>query len=160
MGETATASGLRDDLKAEYLQLQKNYEDFDGRILTIKSWGSLLTAGGLAVGYKEAAIGVLLVTIATALYLWFLEARWKTFQYCYTDRIRLLERYFRGEAQDLKPFQIFSSWGQAWEYQAKPAALANVATNSFVMIPYVPIIFLSICGIVIIWLWHPAAVSH
>jgi hypothetical protein len=53
MGETATASGLRDDLKAEYLQLQKNYEDFDGRILTIKSWGSLLTAGGLAVGYKR-----------------------------------------------------------------------------------------------------------
>jgi hypothetical protein len=102
---------LRDDLKAEYLQLQTNYENFDGRILTIKSWGSLLTAGGLAVGYKEGAIGVLLVTIATALYLWFLEARWKTLQYCYADRIKLLESYFLGQAQEVKPFQIFSAWG-------------------------------------------------
>jgi hypothetical protein len=69
MTDSETETRLRDDLRAEYLQLRKNYEDSDGRIPTIKAWGSLLTAGGVAVGYKEAAAGVLLITIATALYL-------------------------------------------------------------------------------------------
>jgi hypothetical protein len=160
MSESDPTSRLRDDLKAEYLRLQQNYEDFDGRILTIKSWGSLLTAGGLAVGYKETEIGVLVVTIATALYLWFLEARWKTFQYCYTDRIKLLESFFRDETVEVKPFQIFTSWIEVWQRMMKRSFLIEVSMAPFVMIPYAPIILLSVCGMLVIHYWHPEVASQ
>jgi hypothetical protein len=137
-----------DALKAEYFQLQKNYEDFDGRILQIKSWASLLTLGGVAAGLKEKSVGFLLVTICAAAYLWFLEARWKSFQYCYSARIEKLERYFRGEhPEEIRPLQIFTSWVHEWQYQRTREALRKIATEPFVMVPYAPIILLAALAI-------------
>src|SRR5438045_634768 len=86
---------LHDDLKAEYAILQNHYEAFDARALTIKSWTGPLLAGGLGLGLKDGSAALIFVTVVVALCLWYLEALWKSFQYCYTDRIKLIEEWFR-----------------------------------------------------------------
>src|SRR5258708_6353175 len=102
--------GLREELKAEYTILQGQYEAFDARALTIKSWSAPLIAGGVGVGLKESA-ALIVAAIIAALCLWLTEAIWKSFQYCYTDRIKLIEAWFRGEKNsDIVPFQIYSAW--------------------------------------------------
>src|SRR4051794_12788235 len=107
---------LRDELKAEYGILQSQYEAFDGRALTIKSWSAPLIAGGVGLGLKEHSNAIIVAAIFAALCLWLLEAIWKSFQYCYTDRIKLIEAWFRGEHQgSIVPFQIFSAWIAVWD---------------------------------------------
>jgi hypothetical protein len=155
MSEAEDETRLREELTAEYMQLQKAYEDFDGRVLTIKSWTSVLTLGGVAAGYKELSIGVLMVTALGAAYLWFLETRWKSFQYCYIDRIRKLESFFRGEEPAFPPMQIFESWLQAYAVQKTYQALLKIALAPFVMVPYLPIVILCIAGILYSALWGP-----
>lgn len=86
---------LRDQLAAEYTMLQNQYETFDTRALTIKSWSAPLLAGGLGIALKDNLLGLALATALVALCLWILEAMWKSFQYSYIGRTELLESYFR-----------------------------------------------------------------
>jgi hypothetical protein len=109
------AEGLRAELKAEYTILQGQYEAFDARALTIKSWSAPLIAGGVGVGLKEHSDALIIATIIAAHCLWLIEAIWKSFQYCHTDRIKLIEAWFRGENREIVPFQIFSAWGEVWD---------------------------------------------
>ena len=136
---------LVDNLRAEYLALQAQYEGFDARVLTIKSWGTLLISGAIGVGLNEHSLAIFLVAIVASLCLWMLEAIWKSFQYCYTDRIKLIERWFREpHTEDLRPFQIFTAWGEVWDrHFSKPRALFDILKQPFVFIPYLPVILLS-----------------
>src|SRR4051812_2684207 len=95
---TATArSIILDDqnrnsfLKDEYLLLQNLYEDFDRRSLTIKGWvaAGAIAALGLSfnISYSFAAIIPGFVVIISFIF-WYLETKWKMFQYALTDRIR------------------------------------------------------------------------
>ena len=98
-------------IEAEYSILQTQYEAFDGRALMIKSWSVLLLAGGVGLGVKDKSIAVIVALIVAAICLWVLEAIWKAFQYCYTDRIKLIEAWFRDQhSQEISPFQIFTAW--------------------------------------------------
>lgn len=140
---------LADQLRAEYALLQGHYEAFDARALTIKSWAAPLLAGGLGLGLKESSIELVTATALASICLWWLEGIWKNFQYCYIARIKLLERYFRGETgeQEIKPFQVFESWGAEWQRRfKKPKALRERLRSPFVFLPYLPILVASIAA--------------
>lgn len=89
-----------DDLKAEYLLIQGQYEAFDQRALSMKALATPLLGAGIAFGVKEHSQSVLLATILVASSLWVLEGIWKGFQYSLTDRIILLEAWFRKPRTD------------------------------------------------------------
>ncbi len=143
---------LAEQLKAEYSILQSHYETFDGRALTIKSLATPLLAGGLAVGLKESQPVLVVAVSLTALSLWWLEGLWKTFQYCYAERIVAIERYFAGEIDDddIRPFQIYRSWFQSWQ-STRLSELPDRLKEPFVCLPYAPLIFASLACL--IWLW-------
>jgi hypothetical protein len=97
---------LRDELKAEYTILQTQYEAFDGRALMIKSWSAPLLAGGVGLGVNNRSVAIIVALIVAAICLWALEAIWKAFQYCYTDRIKRIEAWFHNpRSQEISPFQ-------------------------------------------------------
>ncbi len=88
----------RSFLKDEYLLLQNQYEDFDRRSLTIKGWIGSGAAASLALSFNSTSRYAFLVPIFVAVIaavFWYLEASWKMFQYALSDRIRIIEAYFR-----------------------------------------------------------------
>lgn len=143
---------LAEQLKAEYSILQGHYESFDGRALTIKSLATPLLAGGLAVGLKDDQPLLSAAVALTAVSLWWLEGTWKTFQYCYGDRIMAIERYFAGEIdeKDIRPFQIYRSWYHSWQ-STRLSGLTDRMKEPFVYLPYAPLILASLACL--IWLW-------
>lgn len=144
---------LGDSLRAEYALLQSQYEAFDQRALTIKSWSAPLLAGGLGLGLKDDSLGLVIATALASVCLWWLEAIWKTFQYCYIARIDLLEQFFRGEADEatIRPFQIRNAWIGEWNrWFHSPLALWHRIKEPFVFLPYLPLLLACIAGS--IWL--------
>jgi hypothetical protein len=108
--ENITLGFLRD----EYLLLQKTYEDFDSRALTIKGWSATIGIAAIGVGFYQSRY-LWLFAAGASLAFWCLEALWKTFQYCYSERIEQLEEVFRtGHAGAISPFQISRSWNNSW----------------------------------------------
>lgn len=105
--ETVTKIGL---LRDEYLQLQKFYEDFDGRIVTIKGWSATVGMAAIGTGFYQTRY-LWLFASGAAVVFWLVEALWKSFQYMYAPRIAAIERAFRDESfDDIAPMQIYTSW--------------------------------------------------
>lgn len=162
-----------DLLRDEYLLLQNQYEDFDKRSITIKGWITSGAIAALALGItsdKPNAPAIPLITSAIVGFVWYLEAHWKLFQYALSDRIRILEAYFRQDKdileKDPDPFQIYHWWFKSYsqdepiyEYErshgrprGRRKRLAKVAFQRFVFIPYLPIIVLAlISAATMIW---------
>lgn len=137
------------DLKAEYVLIQGQYEAFDQRALSLKGLATPLMGAGLAIGFKDASIAILSVTVLVALSLWVLEAIWKTFQYCFVYRISELEAWFRGEGEDqIPPFQIYSSWTEAWRTYSRQ--MGRILVQPFVCLPYVLIVLAGLVGAIAI----------
>ncbi len=104
----------RSALQAEYMQLQKVIEDFDGRALTIKAWSISFSLVAIGTAFATKADAIFAVSCVSALLFWYLEASWKTFQYAFYDRAGDIEAFFRGEKTIEAPFQIGSSWYRRW----------------------------------------------
>lgn len=110
-----------DLLKEEYFFLQKAYEDFDSKAITIKTWsvsGSLVLIGaGLSgKGSKE----LFLVGACASLFFWLIEAFWKGFQLSFHDRIHDIEVYFRNPGDSsISPLQISTAWTHSWKTKNK-----------------------------------------
>jgi hypothetical protein len=157
---------LRGFLKDEYLLLQGQYEDFDRRTLTIKGWIGTGAFAALAVSFgssnKYAYIIPVLVAILAGIF-WYLEAYWKLFQQATADRIRIIEAYFREDAEIFEknpvPFQAFHRFSLSYgpdepiyEYEKKEKGrprsmsrrLGELAAQGFVCQPYLAIIVLGI----------------
>jgi hypothetical protein len=154
-------------LKDEYLKLQDQYEDFDRRSLTIKGWVSAGSIAAVALGLDPQKSGgglIWLLIMSFALCFWYLEARWKLFQYALQDRIRIIEAHFRDEQEIIiknpEPFQIYSWWFKSyvndkpiyvWESDFRPRnkrrRLKSAALQDFVMLPYSLIIFVALIGL-------------
>lgn len=137
-----------ENLRAEYLLVQNQYEAFDQRALSLKALATPLLGAGIAVGLKEESCAILSAATLVAISLWLLEAIWKSFQYCLSDRIRLLEAWHRGEGEDqIAPFQIFTSWGEAWDRQYRyPRSWLPILLQPFVFLPYAPIAIVGLIG--------------
>jgi hypothetical protein len=67
-------------LKDEYLLLQKFYEDFDARIVTIKGWSATIGMAAIGGGFYQTHY-LWLFGAAVAVVFWLVEALWKSFQY-------------------------------------------------------------------------------
>ena len=137
-----------DDLKAEYLLIQGQYEAFDQRALSMKALATPLLGAGVAFGLKEHSHAILYATILVAGSLWLLEAIWKGFQYSLTGRIRLLEAWFRGDTEldgriileEEPPFQIYSAWFEAFAKHRRLRYIVERMWAPFVSLPYVVVI--------------------
>jgi hypothetical protein len=167
-------------LKEEYLFLQGQYEDFDKRALQIKGWVSAGSIAGLAAAFAPKHPS-LFIPIAVAIivgFVWYLEAYWRTFQYAFQDRIKIIEAHFRGDPKiilkDPVPFQIYDSWYKSYKknepiYVDEPPRIKELnkriwlaARHRYVYFPYVPIMILCAFAILIIALqrfhvplpWH------
>ncbi|QAY78777.1 hypothetical protein [Sphingosinicella sp. BN140058] len=146
-----------DDLRAEYLLIQSQYEAYDQRALTLKGLATPLLGAGLAIGVKESSSLILLGTLFVAASLWLLEAIWKSFQYCFAARIRTLEAWHRGEGDENIPaFQIFTEWGRSWgsDY-SRWQALPPILMLPFVALPYAAVIAISLSAVALIELGGP-----
>ncbi|MBC9175929.1 hypothetical protein [Pseudoroseomonas ludipueritiae] len=134
---------IRDELREEWMLLQKQYEDFDQRALSLKALMTPLIGAGYAAGIAHTSKSIVVATIIVTACLWALETIWKTFQYCLTDRIKAIEEYFRSPERnlDFKPYQIYTSWGQVFDRDKHNWKLwCDRATQPFVLIPYAPMI--------------------
>ncbi len=141
-------SNIRDDLKAEYQLLQNQYEAFDQRALSLKALATPLLGAGIAVGWKEVSLPLIAMTMVAAGAIWLLEVNWKIFQYCNVPRIKQLEAWFREEAPaDIPPFQIFTSWTEAWPAWKDAGKIWSIARQPFVALPYVVII---VAGLIVV----------
>lgn len=76
--------------------------------------------------------------------LWILEAIWKTFQYCYADRIELLEEAFRSEHfEGIHPLQIYTAWFEAFQ---KTGYFKAVGRNMKLVLVFFPHIVAVVAG--------------
>lgn len=156
---------LRRLLKDEYLKLQDSYDSFDHRALTIKGWISAGSAAAIALSLDktgEVRHGILLSLIVLSLTFWYLEARWKTFQWALRGRIRYIEQCFRSEGDGLKgvhPLQIHSHWNrtdpprpgaviEGSRDQDKIRRTLEALREDFVMLPYLVVIIL--CAVLLV----------
>lgn len=76
----------RDYLKEEYFMLQDQYEGYDQRALQIKGWVGAGAIAGMAIGLdpNKSLDGLLWIVIALLSgCFWYLEAKWKVFQYAF-----------------------------------------------------------------------------
>ncbi|MCV6620948.1 MAG: hypothetical protein OIF51_04260, partial [Cellvibrionaceae bacterium] len=146
----------RDYLKEEYFKLQDQYEQYDNRALQIKGWIAAGAIAGIAIGFEDgkSADGMLWVIIAVlSACFWYLETKWKQFQYALGDRIQVLEAYFRGDQEiiikDPEPLQIYNWWFKSYandepiypyEREFRPrkklVRLWVAGMQPFVMLPY------------------------
>jgi hypothetical protein len=162
----------RNYLKDEYLLLQNQYEDYDKRSLTIKSWVSGGAIAALALAFNSSYKAVLFVPVIVGVIvavIWYLEAYWKLFQYALADRIRMIEAYFRNDPdiliKDMSPFQIYHWWFLTYtkdqpifEYERREnlrpkshsKRLWRVARQRFVCLPYLPILALCAVSLIIL----------
>jgi hypothetical protein len=135
-------------LRDEYLLIQKLYEDFDSRIITIKGWSA--TIGLVAVGGGFYYTKYLwLFGAGIGLIFWVLEAIWKSFQYSYADRIQILEAGFRtGDVEKIKPFQIYTAWMESFRSTSYFASISGNMALPIVFVPHIvpvlagPILFI------------------
>lgn len=129
---------LRGELQAEYLLLQNQYEAYDQRALSLKALATPLLGAGVAFGIKEPSAALIGLTVAVAIALWILETTWKVFQYCNIPRIQALKEWFANPSpEELKPFQVYRSWGVAFQRDWHDARRwAAVAREPFVYLPY------------------------
>ena len=103
-------------LQAEYFHLQKTVETFDERALTIKGWSVTVSMFGIGAAYLQHLPSLLLLSSASALLFWIIEALWKTFQRAFSLRLEEMEKYLNGEIQEENfryPY-ISLSWSGYW----------------------------------------------
>jgi len=150
-------------LKDEYFKLQDQYENYDARALQIKGWIAGGSIAGLALGISsdpDSMRLILLVVISISLCFWYLESKWKMFQYAMSDRIRVIEAHFRNDNEilikDPAPLQIYNWWFKSYvkdepiykhetnRPQSKMARLWRAARQTFVHLPYSLIIALCV----------------
>jgi hypothetical protein len=97
-------------LRDEYLFLQKTYEDFDARAITMKGWSATIGLTAIGAAFYQSPFLWPFAALASLVF-WGIETTWKGFQYAYAPRIALLEKVFlTQEFDDVAPFQIYTSW--------------------------------------------------
>lgn len=149
-------------LKDEYILLQNQYEDFDKRSLTIKGWIASGSVAALSISLGQNIKTPELVpvfVIIISLVFWYLETKWKMFQYALSYRIRIIEAHFRNDPDVIvkspAPFQIYHSWFESYAgdlplyaYEKRPRSSLRrhweVARQPFVALLYITIIIISL----------------
>ena len=80
----------------------------------------------VGLGVQQRSIALIIVLIVAAICLWVLEAIWKAFQYCYTDRISSEHADIEIAAADLDP-RLCSDRGRNSSEAPSPTRAAESA---------------------------------
>jgi hypothetical protein len=105
---------LASALQAECLHFQKVIEDFDARLITIKTWSVTFGLIALVGAFVSHVPFALLLASAAGMLFWTLEVQWKFFQLGYYACSSAIEAHFRGAASLPFPFQIGDTWYRTW----------------------------------------------
>jgi hypothetical protein len=101
----------------EYFAVQAAISDFDQRLLTIKGWGVTLSLAALGFGFQYRSYGLFLVSAASSLSFWAVEAVTKRHQMRHYLRAREIEvHHYAVAAAEGKKYsvpRISWSWEQA-----------------------------------------------
>ena len=116
--------------------MQKAIEDFDGRVLNIKNWSVVFGFSSVAAAFASHTSAVLLCSAVSAACFWYLEVLWKLSQSAFYARNRLLEQYFRGEAEAPKPLQIATEWYTEWTKLWRESMWKRLALWPHVALPH------------------------
>jgi uncharacterized membrane protein len=135
-------------LKAEYLHIQNTIESFDSRVLSIKTWSVTTGLTGIGAAFSAHSKHVLIIAACGSLIFWFIEARWKTFQYAYHSRAWKIERYFSGDDPDVIPFQIQTEWDFTRKLSRQLPRIHVALPHAFVALSGIVIYILSLAGII------------
>jgi hypothetical protein len=146
-------------LKDEWVLLQNQYEDFDKRSLTIKGWVSsgAVAALGLAFNAPQHGAFVAGIAVIVVLMVWYLEATWKVFQYCFVERITVLETFFEKGGPVPVPLQAFTAWRTAFKDRRDWRFLMYAAWQPFVCLPYVGIVLIGLASAWVLWVGGPSS---
>lgn len=140
-----------DDLLAqEYALVQKLYEDFGARALTVKAWSVTFSATGLGLAYTADERVILLLAAASAAIFWFVEALLKAHQKAFLPRIQAIEAHFRGEEKLTAAMQINRAWRTSFDEKGRLRRGLLRAFWPHVALPHVLIILV---GIALFWCW-------
>lgn len=80
-------------LAAEYAALVRTVSEFDGRLLTVKSWSVTLSLAGLGLGFQQQHYALFALAAATGAAFWLIEAMTKRHQVRYYPRMRQIEAW-------------------------------------------------------------------
>lgn len=138
-----TEDQLNAALQAEYLQLQKTIEDFDGRALTIKAWSVTFGLVALSGAFATHAPVAFLIAAISASIFWALEIQWKQFQVAHYERSGQIEAHFRGERKIEFPFQMTTTWYHAWK-NGRSSTLLSIWRWPHVALPHAVVVGLAL----------------
>ncbi|WP_456846783.1 hypothetical protein [Cellulomonas sp. P5_C6] len=91
--EPAQDGTFQTALAAEYAALVRTVSDFDGRLLTVKSWSVTLSLAGLGLGFQQQHYALFALAAATGAAFWLIEAMTKRHQVRYYPRMRQIEAW-------------------------------------------------------------------
>lgn len=80
-------------LTAEYAALVRTVAEFDGRLLTVKSWSVTLSLAGIGLGFQQEHYALFALAAATGAAFWLIEAMTKQHQVRYYPRMRQIEAW-------------------------------------------------------------------
>ncbi len=144
------ATDPNDLLAQEYALVQKMYEDFGARALSVKAWSVTFSATGLGLAFTAGERAVLLLAAASAAVFWFVEALMKAHQKAFLPRIREIEAHFRGERKLTAAMQINRSWRTSFDEKGRLRRGVTQAFWPHVALPHVLVVLV---GIGLFWCW-------
>jgi hypothetical protein len=156
MAAAADADGKHigtDFVKDEYLCLHETVQNYDNKLIAIKTWSVTLGMAGIGAGFLQNHSTVFLLSAAASVLFWTIDAMWRKYQIIYNYRILELEEFIARNDREIKAFQISSSFSYYNDQRTDglfPSRKPIKAGRSFhVMLPHVLVV---ISG-AFLWLW-------
>jgi hypothetical protein len=133
---------LRSDLSAEYQIITKTVSDFDGRLITVKSWSVTVSLAGIGAGIQADHYSLFLVGGIGALSFYLIEVVMKHQQMRYYPRMREIE-VAATKLNDVELNGMNYSSPQIdwwWDKQAKAVGKTPTSRNSVprLRLPFYP----------------------
>lgn len=119
------------ELSMEYYKLFDIVNEFDKRLLTVKSWGLTFSLGALALGFQEKHYGLFLVACISSIAFWFIEGVFKKHQMRFYVRMREIEVInFELSKSKLSDGTIISTPQIDWSWKNAPDYFKGAISTS------------------------------
>jgi hypothetical protein len=132
-----------DLLKDEYLMLQKQYGDMDGKGLTIKNWAITVALTIIGASFVYHNKNLLWLGMAAALIFWYLEGYWRGLSHFFVVRIRRIETVLQSDAWKREtPLQVYSAWDEEYKKVKDQTLRAMFKRASLLPHVFIPVFIL------------------
>ena len=84
---------FRRSVADEYAALTRIVSEYDGRLVTIKSWSVTLSLASIGLGFQQQHYSLFALGAATGICFWLIEANSKRHQVRYYPRMRQIEAW-------------------------------------------------------------------